>query len=200
MTAAKPAFLPNYFHFCKSAFFASNPFSPFIYKGFIEVKPPIFAQKILPTVRSVLFPTHAIMRPMTLRIANWGLRIGDCRVAAPPRWCRVGPLARSVSSRRASTLPVAALWRAPQIIPAAMFEPKDFDATPRSRWLGGSSNPPLPFSAPSASLRAKFFAPWRLCVGMSSNPRISASIRGSFPTAAHLLYRCRNPKIKANQG
>ena len=115
---------------------------------------------MLPTVRSVLFPTHAIMRPMTLRIANCRLRIGDCRVAAPPRRCRVGPLARSVSSRRASTLPVAALWRAPQIIPAAMFEPEGFDAAPRSRPPVGSFNPLSRLSSAPPRLRAIIFAPF----------------------------------------
>jgi len=49
-------------------------------------------------------------------------------------------------------------------------------------------------SASSAPLRELFS--WR---GFGCGlPR--CEIRGSIPFAAHLLYRCRNPKIKANQG
>jgi hypothetical protein len=35
---------------------------------------------------------------------------------------------------------------------------------------------------------------------LESRTCLSVSIRGSFHFPAHLLYRCRNPKIKANQG
>jgi hypothetical protein len=44
-----------------------------------------------------------------------------------------------------------------------MFEPEGFDATPRSRWLGGSSNPPLPFSARKnpRALQSVSVAPFR---------------------------------------
>ena len=111
-TAAKPAFHPNYFQFCKSAFFASTPIFPFIYKGFIEVQHPIFAQKMLPTVRSVLFPTHAIMRPMNAEPLITGHNKED-------------------NSRR--------------------------DAEGAERMVNFN---PLPFSAHSAPLRAKFFAPF----------------------------------------
>ena len=100
-----------------------------------------------------------------------------------------------------------------------MFEPKDFDATPRSRWLGGSSNPPLPFSAREnpralqsvsvAPIREDFTTDCTDCTDGKEKKRFGKQnlfireireIRGSFHFPAHLLYRCRNPKIKANQG
>jgi hypothetical protein len=93
----------------------------------------------------------------------------------------------------------------------------------------GSSNPSSrPFSAFSAPLRAKNLralqsvsvAPIREdfttdctdCTDGKEKKRFGKQnlfireireireIRGSFPSAAHLLYRCRNPKMKLNQG
>jgi hypothetical protein len=63
-TAAKPSLPPKLFSFLQICFFCIKPIFPLYLQGFFEVKPPIFDQKILPTVRSVLFPTHAIMPPM----------------------------------------------------------------------------------------------------------------------------------------
>jgi hypothetical protein len=129
---------PKLFSILQICFFCINPISPLYFQAYFDVQPPIFAQKILPTVRSVIFPTYAIMRPMNAEPLITGHYKEDY-------------------SRR--------------------------DAENAERTLNFN---PLPFSAPSATLRAKFFALWRLrlCVERSSYPRLSASIRGSIPLVA----------------
>jgi hypothetical protein len=55
---------PKLFSILQICFFCIKPLFPLYLQGFFDAHPPIFDQKILPTVRSVLFPTHAIMPPM----------------------------------------------------------------------------------------------------------------------------------------
>jgi hypothetical protein len=56
------------FSILQICFFCINLNFPLYLQAFFEVQPPIFDQKILPTVRSVLFPTHAIMPPMNAEL------------------------------------------------------------------------------------------------------------------------------------
>jgi hypothetical protein len=56
-TPAKPAFPPNYFHFCISAFWPPKPLLPSLYKAFFAVKNPVFDTHFIRTVRSRFFRT-----------------------------------------------------------------------------------------------------------------------------------------------
>jgi hypothetical protein len=64
MTGSQTRLPSKLFSILQICFFCIKPIFPLYLQAFFEVQPPIFDQKILPTVRSVLFPTHAIMRPM----------------------------------------------------------------------------------------------------------------------------------------
>jgi hypothetical protein len=61
--AAKPPFPRNYFHFCTSVKSVLPPLNSRIHNGLAGVETPIFAQKIVRTVRRRFFKTHATIAP-----------------------------------------------------------------------------------------------------------------------------------------
>jgi hypothetical protein len=61
--AGKPAFAPNYFHFCTCVKSVPTPPNPRIHNGLAGVRTPFFDQKIVRTVRRRLFQYRATIAP-----------------------------------------------------------------------------------------------------------------------------------------
>ncbi|MGA2544864.1 MAG: hypothetical protein ABSG78_25215, partial [Verrucomicrobiota bacterium] len=61
--AAKPAFSPNYFHFCKSAFLGAKRLLPGLYKGFFAVATPVFRPAFCTHGGKALFQTCGMIVP-----------------------------------------------------------------------------------------------------------------------------------------
>jgi hypothetical protein len=61
--AAKTAFPPNYFHFCKSAFLGAKPLLPGLYKGFFEVATSLFRPAFCTHGGQSLFQTCGLIVP-----------------------------------------------------------------------------------------------------------------------------------------
>jgi hypothetical protein len=61
--AAKPAFPPNYFQSCKSAFLGGKPLLPSVYKAFIGVNNPVFGHAFCTHGAQSFFQIHALIVP-----------------------------------------------------------------------------------------------------------------------------------------